>query len=71
MKLKFRQSLLQQLKSAIKQNPDAIGVELTQAEYIAITDEFLADGNSNAVLINNGDREILIEGHWIKVTVLP
>lgn len=70
MKLIFAESIHSQLVTALRANPDAVGVELTHAELVAIYDEVLASNDpSNAVLLSCRERIFVLDGRTYRVLI--
>lgn len=72
MKLIFAESLLSRLVAALRANPDAVGVEMTMEELVAIYDEVLVSPNpGNAVLLAGQQRVFVLDGKTYRVLVNP
>lgn len=70
MKLIFAESVHSKLEAALRANPDAVGIELTLAELVAVYDEVLASKDpSNAILISGKERIFILDGktYWVRV----
>ena len=70
MKLLFESTLLDTLRKEVEANPECIGIQLTEAEALAIYEEYLRAGHSNCILLTaRGNRSLLLCGRQIPVTI--
>lgn len=70
MKILFESTLLDSLRKEVENNPQCVGIELTNAEALAIYEEYLKAGNSNCILLTaRGGRSLRISGRQIPVTI--
>jgi hypothetical protein len=72
MKLIFAESVYAKLVTELRANPDAVGVELTHAELVAVYDEVLSSPNpGNAVLLASQSRQFVLNGKTYRIVVNP